>query len=218
MVFDLLFDPDRFFEEEVNFRKPLWRGFIVVLLAAILASINAAILAPALSRATYQFLVEKGANPEFAKLAAQMANTSAITAPVAIFIMWVITAAVLYGISAIFGGSGDFSDTLKVTAYSFLPEIVVFPFRLYITLTEVKLLNAYGFSALLTASGLKTAGLILSLAVLVWQFMLWKYGIKHARNLNDRDSTIVAGILAAALALLSIAGFFHKPGTIRTLK
>ncbi len=206
---DLLFNPDGFFEEEIEFEKPMWRGAIVVVVAAILATINAYIVSSSTAKVIYEIMIEKGMTAEAAKSFAQLTQTvEIISAFIGVFIAWVLIAAILQGLSALFGGTGKFSDTLKVTAYSFVPNIVVFPFMYYIAITEASVISAYGLKGL-TGSGIVTAKVILDLAVLAWQFLLWRFGIKHARNLNSRDATIVAAIPATAFALLSIAGIMH---------
>ncbi len=208
-IFDLLFDPDGFFREEVELKKPLWRGVIVVVVTAILSMILASITAPVISHAIYEMMIRKGASAEIAKAAASFTKLSVVFAPVAVFVEWLIISAILYGLSAIFGGSGSFQDTAKVTAYSFVPSIVVFPFRYYLTLVKVKIVEASGLLAL-RSSGIYKADIILSLAVLAWQFMLWRYGIKHARKLSDRSAVAVSGILTAALLLIMVLGLLKR--------
>ncbi len=209
MVLDLLFNPDGFFKEEVEFEKPMWRGLAVVLVASILAAVNAYIISSSTAKALYDLMIEKGASVETAKALTQFTQTiGLISAFFGVIISWVLIAAILQGLSALFGGTGKFSDTLKVTAYSFIPNIVVFPFTYYIAITEAKLVSTYGILAL-TNSGIVMAKVVLDLAVLAWQFLLWRFGIKYARNLSGRDATIVAAIPAVAFALLSIAGIMH---------
>ena len=206
---DLLFNPDGFFAEEVELEKPMWRGALVVLVVAILSAINTYIMSSASSREIYRLMVEKGASVEAARGFAQFIQTvSVISAVIGAFIGWVLIAAILHGISALFGGEGKFTDTLKVTAYSFVPNIVVYPFTYYIATAEANIIANYGLKAL-AGSGVAIAGSIIGLAVLAWQFLLWRFGIKHARNLSGGDATIVAAIPAIVFALLSIAGLLH---------
>ncbi len=208
-IFDLLFDPDGFFREEVELKKPLWRGVIVVVITAVLSGIIASITAPVLSHAIYEMMIRKGASAEIAKAVASFTKLSVVFAPVAVFVEWLIISAILYALSAIFGGSGSFQDTVKVTAYSLVPSIVVFPFRYYLTLVKVKIVETSGLLAL-KGSGIYRADVILSLAVLAWQFMLWRYGIKHARKISDRSAIAVSGILTAALLLIMVLGLLRR--------
>jgi len=208
-IFDLLFDPDGFFKEEIEFKKPLWRGATVVAITAVLTAIIEFITAPVVSHAVYEMLVKKGVGVEMAKIISSSLKLMVVIAPLTVFIEWVIISLILFGLSAIFGGSGSFRDTLRVTAYSFVPSIVVFPFEYYISLIKIKIVEVSGLLALRN-SGIYKANLMLSLAVLAWQFMLWRYGIKHARNLDDKSAILVSGILAGALALISLYGMFKQ--------
>ncbi len=207
-LLDILFDPDGFFEVEVGEKKPIYRGLTVVLLAAFLSAVISSITSPAMAKAIYHAMLSKGVSPEMAKTIASTVKLSVVLSPLIVIFSWLLVSAILYGISALFGGEGNFSDTLKVVAYSFIPDIVVFPFSLYIAIQEAKALETLSLSSL---SGFRDATVILNLAVLAWQFMLWRYGIKHARKLSSRDATIVAGILTIVLVALTLYGLFnHK--------
>jgi len=208
-IFELLFNPDGFFREEVELKKPLWRGLIVVVITAVLSGIIASITAPAISHAVYEMMLKKGYNMEIAKTASLLAKLSVVIAPLSVFAGWLIISALLYGLSAIFGGSGSFRDTVKITAYSFVPSIIISPFKYFLALIKMKIIESNGLLALQN-SGVYKAEMILSLAVLAWQFMLWRYGIKHARKLSDRSAVIVSGILAVAFALLAILGMLRR--------
>ncbi len=208
-IFDLLFDPDGFFREEVELKKPLWRGVIVVVITAVLSGIIASVTAPAISHAIYEMMIRKGASAEIAKAVASFTKLSVVIAPVVVFVEWLIVSALLYGLSAIFGGSGSFQDTAKVAAYSFVPSIIIFPFKYFLALIKIKIIEANGLLALQN-SGVYKAEVILSLAVLAWQFMLWRYGIKHARKISDRSAIAVSGILTAALLLIMVLGLLRR--------
>ncbi len=207
----MLFDPDGFFEREIEMNKPIWNGLTVVLITAFLSAITASITSPALSKAIYKYLISKGMSAEIAKSIAASIKLSVVLSPITIIVSWILISAILYGLSAIFSGSGSFTDTLKVAAYSFIPSIVVFPFNLYIAIQEARILEIQGLTGI---ENFKIAATIINLAVLAWQFLLWKYGIKHARNLSNRDATIVSAILTAFLLALNLYGLIHR-GTFK---
>ncbi|RUM33667.1 MAG: hypothetical protein DSY33_03915 [Archaeoglobus sp.] len=206
-VFDLLFNPDNFLRDEVKQNRAIWRGLTVVIVASILTAVNAYITSKPLSRAVYITLMKK--NLEVARAASQLVRLSIVFAPLSVIISWIVDSAILFALSSIFGGKGKFRDTVKVVAYSFIPSIVVFPFKCYIAINEAKLVELIGISALQN-SVFYTANSILSLAVLAWQFLFWKYGIKNARNLNDKHATIVSAIFTVALLILAILGLLYR--------
>ncbi|AEA47673.1 Yip1 family protein [Archaeoglobus veneficus] len=200
-MLDLLFNPDEFFRVEKE--QKFWRGFAIVLISAILASINGYLIAEPISESIYEQMVEK-VPAEQARIVADTTYVASIISPaVGVFIMWSVIAAIFHGITAIFDGKGEFKSTLKLTAYSFVPSIALFPANFYITLENARLVEQYGLEAL-KSSDMVLASTLLGLAALMWQFTLWRFGIMHARNLDRRSATIVAALPALALAAISV--------------
>jgi len=201
-MLEVIFNPDSFFQKEKE--QKFWRALVVIAIAAILSSINGYVVAGSFSDAVYNQMLSK-IPAEQARIVAKTAYTASIVSPfVVVIISWIVISVVLHIISMFFGGKGGFSNTLKLIAYSLVPSIVLFPANLYISLENAKLVENYGFEALKSGNTTAVASAILGLAVLIWQFTLWRFGIMHARNLSRRDATIAATIPAVVLGAISI--------------
>ncbi len=200
-MLEVIFNPDSFFRKERE--QKFQRCLVVIVISVVLSSINGYVVADSYSDAVYRQVSSK-VPADQAIIIAKTAYTASIISPsVVVIISWIVISVVLYIISAFFSGKGSFSDTLKLTAYSLIPSIVLFPVNFYLSIENARLVESYGFEAL-KSGNTAVASAILGLAVLIWQFTLWKFGIMHARNLNRRDATITAAIPAVVLGAVSI--------------
>ncbi len=200
---ELVHNPDKFFrdakEEQIGFMAP----FAILLIVAILSSFSAALFADLYAKAGVELAVSKGVPPERAEAIYAITYYSTIISPFAfVFIMWVIFSVILYGISAIFGGKGDFSTTLKFVAFCFIPSIVLFPMSLKIAMDTAAVISVQGFEGLMDKS-IKMAGAGLNTISLGWQVVLWTFAIKHARELDFRKALSTAAIPAVAYLILT---------------
>ncbi len=134
---------------------------------------------------------------------------------VGVFIIWVVFTIVLYLISMIFGGEGDFKTLLKLLAYSFIPSIIVSPVHIYMSYYLSRAFERGIYYGLAVFRSVKTAGTIIGLAVLLWQYIYWVYALKNGRNLTQKDAAIAAAVLFAAFVILQIYSLFsHGVSTL----
>lgn len=202
MDMSLFTDPETFFQqrsENPGFFRPLG----IVFLAAIV-SIGGGLL-------VYQVLSTK---VPLIFLIFQAGGT--IFGFFITFIIWVVLAIVFYLISIAVGGEGSLGDTLKLTGWGFVPQIIggiINTVAYYIALqaTEVpsfpENLNPQNQAQIKEAVGklmeftlslaahpaIQIAGII-GILILIWQLVIWVFAVKSARDLTTRGAAISVGI------------------------
>jgi hypothetical protein len=200
---ELIYNPNNFFEkareEKIGFLKPL----AIVLIAAILPSLSAALFADLYAKAGVELAISKGVPAEQAQMIYSITYYSTIISPFfVVFIMWLIFSAIMHGVSAIFNGKGDFSTTLKFVAFCFIPTIFLFPLNLKIAMDTAAIISVQGFEGLMGES-IKITSASLNTISLGWQFILWTFAIKHARQLDFKKALTTAAIPALAYLILT---------------
>ncbi|RLI78655.1 hypothetical protein DRP05_06560 [Archaeoglobales archaeon] len=200
---EFLFNPDKYFGEikdKISYKVPL----LIVTISGVLGSVNGYVVAKPMAKAVADMMVEYGTTEEQAQMIATFTQVSTILAPfIMAFILWFVMAIILHAVSALFNGKGEFSKTLKLSAFGYIPNIVFFPLNLYLSFETVKLLNAYGFAALNNFE-LKSTSISLGIVVMLWQFIYWVFIVKNARELEIRKAVITALVLLILLLIPSI--------------
>ena len=194
---ELIYNPNKFFsdakKEKIGFLAPL----AFVLASAILSTASAASFADLYARAAVELVASQGVPAEQAQAVYTITYYSTVITPfIFSFIIWLVFSAILHGISAVFGGKGKFSTTLKFLGFCFLPSIVLFPLSFKIAMDTAAIISVQGFQGLSNES-IKIAGASLSTLTLGWQFILWSFAIKHARELEFGKALTTAAIPAA---------------------
>lgn len=171
---DLLLNPDKFFAEnkEMNFKFPI----AVVAVSGIASAISAySVTNSVLER----IQIEQGLN-----LLPLISVLAGISAFLSVFLFWIIITAILYALSAIFKGKGNFTTLMKFLAFSYIPSIILSPVYLYLSTELLKsptMENLY-------------ASIIFSGVIAIWQFFYFVFAVKNARELSIRKSAIVCAI------------------------
>lgn len=200
---DFITNPDGFLGRKVNasFKLPL----LIVLLAAAISSLSAYLLAPAIVENLREKLSEF---PALTKKEVEAIVTftyySTIIAPIiSTFVSWFVLSAILYVISAVFGGKGRFSDLAKLVAYSYIPVIILSPVSLYISIESLPHI-LHGSKSYSNA--------IFGVAVTAWQSVYWTFAVKNARGLDLKKSAASAAIVfILSLLLTSLSLIFSSP-------
>lgn len=189
----LLTDPDRFFRERRQ-TPTLRQPGAVVSLVGVANLVGIA----ALWHASIQ-----GAPAEARGYVALGYVVTAVSGIVGAFAVWLIYAALIHLASASFGGEGSFGRTLWAVGWGFLPG--VFASLLYsASVAQAALslpppdpgtLDAFGHAVRKTpiVSLMGNLGLV----VTIWQWLLWSFGVKHARGLSLRRAGLVATLPVA---------------------
>lgn len=172
---DVLLNPDKFFMEkkEIGFKIPI----AIVLISAM----TSAILAYFVTQSILESIQIEQGGLNLLPILSALAGVSAILVT---FLTWIILTAILYFLSAIFKGKGDFSTLMKFSAFGFIPPTVLSPVNLYLSLEILKspiLENLY-------------AALIFSAVVAIWQYLYFVFAVKNARGLSVKNSAIVCAI------------------------
>ncbi len=201
---DLLTDPDSFFRRQTGESSMTW-SFAMVLLSAVLGTAGPMYI---LWRASLLF-------PENPVLATQNLF-SFLGSVVGIVVLWVVYAGLFQIISTVFGGSGEFRETLKVVGWGYLPRVVLGFMSLGVALSVTSGVTfpsgleerAQVAATLLADPAFSTVGL-LGFVFIVWQGFLWVFAVKHARNLDTRSAAMtVAGPLVLTLLVYGwMSGF-----------
>ena len=111
----LITNPDNFFAEMVRKDVRIRRPLVIVLALAILVSVYQNLLASKLSQALPSELAK------FFTIGAYIGITGSF---IGMFAAWLLIAAMMHAVSALFDGKGSFRRTFEFTGYGFLPSLV----------------------------------------------------------------------------------------------
>lgn len=185
----VLYDPDNFFRE---FRGDFKIAIGIVALSGILSAIITYLRAAEM----IEDLLKN--YPLSAEVVIAIAKVQAIVSPIiGAFVGWILITLIVHALSALFGGEGEFSKTLKYTSFSYIPAIILSP------------LNYIYFSATPT-----TETLIIGLATMIWQAYILIFAVKHARRIETRKAVICVIIPFAISYTLSFIGYLLIRGGI----
>ncbi len=191
----LLTNPDEFFREHKDVHLAV--SFAIVLISGILSTLMVYANMDILKEVMLRQLMEKIPEEQARIMVEGMKYMLLITPITGAFISWLILAALIHGVSALFGGEGDFSKTFKFTAFSYIPGIVLFPVTFSIVQMTKELTNVP-----LT---------IVGVASTIWQFAILTFAIKHARNLDTTRAAVSVAIPIVILTMLSLIGKLFRP-------
>lgn len=136
-----------------------------------------------------------------------------LTTLVSPFVIWLLYAGVFHAISVVFDGDGEFSDTLALVGWGFVPSVlnglasVVLEFyRFEIRGVDVPSdLNPESmgeFTAQIQEGPVVVLSALLAIAFTLWSAYLWTLAMEYARDLSTRNA-----VLTIALPVLVGIGF-----------
>jgi hypothetical protein len=187
-MIEVLTNPDKFFEARMKGEESLKIPVLIVLISGIIGDISAFVI----TGMTMELLRE-ALPPEAQSFMSFMLIFGAIVAVIFSLIIWVVFAAIFFGISSIFKGEGKFKRTLEFVGYGYIPMIIggvvsaifMYHFVYYVPLTHF---HSYAIGILF----------------MLWSANIWVFGLKHARNLSTKNAVITAAIPVAAYILFSV--------------
>lgn len=205
---DLLINPRAFFDGMFTEEKPdLKIPVVIVLVIALLGGVTAMTV----SSVTVQLMPA-----ELSGMGTIMSAIGFIAAFIGAFLMWIIWAAVFHGISALRGGRGSFNNTLAVTGYGFVPQIIsgiigaAFTWWYFSGVTVPVVTDPLQIQAVVTelmaAPELMTVAVI-GIVFLLWSANIWIFGMMEARRINVKDAAIAVLIPVAAYVIFSLWQF-----------
>jgi len=209
-MLEVLTNPNKFFEKRKKGRENLKIPVFIVLISGIIGGISAF-----LSSSIMMEAMAKTLPPEAQGFMSFMPISTAIGAVIFSFIIWLIVAAVFFGISCIFKGEGNFKRTLEFVGYGYIPTIIGGLISLvlvynFITTVQIPAITTTDPTKIkeVIAPLMKSPMMMLSSAVgmlfMLWSANIWVFGLKHARNLSTKNALITVAIPVAAYILYSV--------------
>jgi hypothetical protein len=212
-MLEVLTNPNKFFEARMKGEESLRIPVLIILISGIIGGISAFLI----TGMTMELLRE-ALPPEAMGIASTIGGISAfIGAVVVSFVIWVVFAAIFFGISSIFKGEGKFKRTLEFVGYGYIPMIIggvvsaifmyhfvyyVFPTMSFPPLTDPAK-TAEALKPLLKSSTMLLSSAI-GILFMLWSANIWVFGLKHARNLSTKNAVITVAIPVAAYILFSV--------------
>ncbi|MET1124816.1 MAG: Yip1 family protein [Archaeoglobaceae archaeon] len=187
---DIIFNPDKFLSSDPGWLK----ASVVVAIVVAISLYNASVLAEPMAEATKQLLLKMpSSNPEvaesFARSTIAVSLVGAVAGPI---ITWlVIYAGITYVVAAVLGGRGKFTGLLRLTAFAFVPTIVLAPVNVYYNHHYALMLEEYGAQAI---GAVSTPMAIISLANSLWAFVYLCFAAKHAMGISTKRAAVAAAV------------------------
>jgi hypothetical protein len=217
-MIEVLTHPNKFFEARMKGEESLKIPVLIVLITGIIYGISASLVAYQINKwrsyIFYELLVGKlpieAAQYVFGTFEEIAAFISGL---IFLLILWVVFAAIAFGISCIFKGKGKFKRTLEFVGYGYIPLIIgglisaifyTLPFGMYSYPTTMSIpqgTDPIKIVEIIIASLLESPMMWLFSAICIL-FTLWSayigfFGMKHARNLSTRDALLSVTIPVA---------------------
>ncbi len=207
-MIEILTNPNKFFEvkkeEEVSLKIPA----LIVLIIGIISGIGAYFMGGLTAE-----MLSGTLPPEAQAFLSFIPISTAITAVIVSFIIWVVFAAIFYGISCIFKGEGKFKRTLEFVGYGYIPMIIsgiigaIFIYN-FVSTVHIPVVTdpakmAEAFEPLLKSPMMQLSYAI-SILFMLWSANIWVFGLKHARNLTMKNALITVAIPVAVYVLWTI--------------
>jgi len=209
-MLEVLINPNKFFETRKKEKEDLKIPVFIVLISGIIGGISAFLSSRIMMEA-----MAKTLPPEAQGFMSFMPIGTAIGAVIVSFIIWLIVAAVFFGISCIFKGEGNFKRTIEFVGYGYIPTIIgglislvlVYNFVTTVQIPAITTTDPTKIKEVITPL-MKSPMLMLSSAVgmlfMLWSANIWIFGLKHARKLSTRNALITVAIPVAAYILYSV--------------
>jgi hypothetical protein len=208
-MLEVLTNPNKFFEARMNGEESLKIPVLIILINGIIGGIVAFLMVGI----TLEMLGET-IPPEAMGIASTIGGISAfIGAVVVSFVIWVVFAALFFGISSIFKGEGKFKRTLEFVGYGYIPMIIsgiigVVLLYNFVSTAHIPVVTDPTMIEDALEPLLKSSTMLLSSAIgilfMLWSANIWVFGLKHARNLSTKNAVITIAIPVAAYVLLTI--------------
>ncbi len=188
---DLLVNPRAFFDGMFSEEKPDLK--IPVAIVVVIALVSG-VTAMTVSSVTAQLMPA-----ELEGMGTIMGAVGFIAAFIGAFLMWVIWAGLFHGISALRSGKGSFNNTLAVTGYGMVPQIIsgiiggVFSWWYFSGVTVPVVTDPLQIQAVVTDM-MATPELmmvsVIGIIFLLWSANIWIFGLMEARRISVKDAAI----------------------------
>jgi hypothetical protein len=198
---DPLVRPDDFFARDGSDRRLSPSRFVLAAYVALVVAIVGSGMA-----AIAVLFPERFTPSAVARLLPKLLGLVAL-AGISLLLAWFLFGALLHVASRLAGGSGAFSNA--VAAYGLGPIVVISGCLLVLavgyTLTplapDFQTIEAYRDFLDRTESGVEPYSTLLTA---LWQWYVWTFGLKHARDLSTSRAAIAAGTVALGILLWTV--------------
>ncbi len=202
-IIQILTDPDNFFSEKMQHKVSLGTPILIIALLAILSAVNAMIVA--------QMIIEV-LPAEAAAFAGVGAAIGGVAAFITTIIMWVVYAAIFYGISALLGGAGEFKRVLEFVSYGFIPSMFsgiagIIAIKTSFSVENLMMEDPTMIQQAMLNDPTMKMTMILGIIFTLWSASIWIFGLVHARNLSVKNALITVGIPIGLYILYSASKF-----------
>lgn len=209
-MLDVLINPNKFFEARTEGAESLKVPLLIVLISGMISGIAAFLMAGI----TLEILSET-LPPEALGIALTVGRISAfIGALVVSLIIWVVFAALFFGISWMFKGEGTFKRTLEFVGYGYIPMIIggiISAVLMYNFISTAQIPHVTDPTEIaeimrqwITGNPVVQLSSIIGILFMLWSANIWVFGLKHARNLSTKSAVITVGIPVAVYVLYSV--------------
>lgn len=206
-MLDVLINPNKFFEERIKGAESLKIPALIVLLSGLIGGIGAFFIVGI----TLEMLSET-LPPEAQSIATTIGSISAFVGTVVVsLIIWVVFAALFFGISWAFKGEGTFKRTLEFVGYGYIPMIlsgIISAVLLYNFISTAQIPQVTDPAELaeiipqwMMENPMIQLSSLIGILFTLWSANIWVFGLKHARNLSTRNALITVAIPVAAYIL-----------------
>ncbi len=194
-MLEILVNPDKFFRDhdDVNILVAILIVATSAVLGALMIYANLDIIESSVIRQLQQTLSAEQARMMFEL----MKYTFLITPFIGAFVGWIIIAGLIHIVSSVLGGEGEFSKTLKLTAFGYIPSIILFPLNFSIVRMTHEFMNV--------------SIMIIGAASTIWQLLILTFAVKNWRKLDTTKAAISVVIPIVILAGLSLMGRLLRP-------
>ncbi|MCW3135482.1 MAG: YIP1 family protein [Canidatus Methanoxibalbensis ujae] len=211
-MLSVLTDPNDFFERRMEREERLGIPAFIVLLGGALGGVSTFLIMSVLVKSLSE--IQAMSEVAYGAFVSVMTYGSLFSAVIISLIMWLVVAAVFYGISAIFGGKGSFKRMLEFVGYGCIPMIFGGIVAIAVTLQLVQTLTPpqipagaspeelsqiiQEWSIDVARQPLSQLSSALSIIFTIWCANIWIFAVKHARGITTKNALLTVGIPVGA--------------------
>lgn len=202
-IIDILIRPDAFFQKTLSETRSLKIPLLIVLAGSIVG-------------AGYGYLIgdltAKMMAPAMPGIETIITLSSVAGAVLGTFLFWILWSVIMFGLTFLFKGEGQFKETVAVVGYGYLPQVIGSLISLVVAMEYVPRIvvprissAAFEDPALLEQSmkafmhdpamlEMTQITSLITIVFLLWSANIWIFGIRHARRIAPRDAALCVGI------------------------
>jgi hypothetical protein len=218
MIIELLSNPRAFFGSICKNEPSLKIPALIILLMAIISSVSGYMMGE-LSGRIFSGMMES--------IATITAITAAAATFVSVLIIWLVAAAILFGLQKALQGNGSFRRVMEICGYGMVPLvfstiILLLLSGYYIPQADISPVRSANPEVISKAAAtmmqdpalheLSIISLIVTIIFLVWVASNWSIGIETCSGLSTKKALIVAGLPVLIYIVYALASLLLYTG------